>query len=319
MPVTVSVVIPTYNRSVMICRALRSVLVQTFRDFEIVVVDDASTDDTAAAINREFQDTRIRYLKLSTNVGAGEARNHGVRAAAGTFIAFLDSDDEWLPEKLDIQLQAIAAASGPVVCYSKYLFDCDSGPRFRPARGMRRGEDLGEYLFCRAGVVHMSSILVTRAACGTSPFPKDLGEDTEFVIDLANKGAEFIYADQALSVYHAEQRTDRFSLSWSTEDLFALRHRLARKMTRRASLGFAATIIAPNLLATGRPLDRRRAGAIIAKALILGGLSPRGAFNLLALYVLPSRLHAAAQRWKARRSGVGVVQAALAARPTAGP
>jgi len=95
-----SVVIPTYNRRDLVLRAVRSVLAQTFGDFEILVVDDGSTDDTAAAVGG-LEDPRIRFLALSPNRGPSAARNAGIAAARGPWISLLDSDDEFLPTFLE--------------------------------------------------------------------------------------------------------------------------------------------------------------------------------------------------------------------------
>jgi len=102
---TVSVIIPTYNRAYLVGRAIRSVLNQTFQDFEIIVVDDGSTDNTEEVV-KSFNDPRIRYIRHEQNRGGSAARNTGIRAARGEYIAFLDSDDEWLPQKLERQVNA---------------------------------------------------------------------------------------------------------------------------------------------------------------------------------------------------------------------
>lgn len=96
----VSVVMPTYNRSKELPRSIRSVLSQTLSDFELIIVDDCSVDDTEEVIN-SFNDNRIRYEKLDLNVGGAEARNIGVRLARADIIAFQDSDDEWTCFKLE--------------------------------------------------------------------------------------------------------------------------------------------------------------------------------------------------------------------------
>lgn len=101
-----SVLIPTYNREKTIHRAVQSVLQQTFQDFEIVIVDDGSQDATAEIIN-EMNDSRIKFVCHPKNLGTAEARNTGVRSSSGKYIAFLDSDDEWLPEKLSHQMEQI--------------------------------------------------------------------------------------------------------------------------------------------------------------------------------------------------------------------
>ena len=103
----VSVVIPAYNRAATIGAAIDSVLRQTFTDFELVVVDDGSTDGTLAAA-RAVTDPRLRVVAAPHNLGAAGARNLGVAEARGTWIAFQDSDDEWLPEKLARQMARLA-------------------------------------------------------------------------------------------------------------------------------------------------------------------------------------------------------------------
>ena len=100
----VSVIIPTYNRASLVIRAIRSVLKQTFQDFEIMVVDDNSTDRTEEAV-KGIDDNRIRYAKHRENKGPATARNTGLRMATGNYVAFLDSDDEWLAPKLEEQLK----------------------------------------------------------------------------------------------------------------------------------------------------------------------------------------------------------------------
>lgn len=99
----VSVVIPTYNRRDSIQRAIQSVLNQTYSNFEILVIDDGSTDDTEAVVKR-MNDSRIHYYRQE-NQGSQAARNCGIRLAKGEYIGFLDSDDEWMPEKLVKNIQ----------------------------------------------------------------------------------------------------------------------------------------------------------------------------------------------------------------------
>jgi len=107
---TVSVIIPTYNRAHLVSRAVRSVLDQTYQDFELVVVDDASTDNTEKVV-KGFNDDRIRYFHHSENRGGSAARNTGIEAAKGEFIAFLDDDDEWLPPHLALTVETMERLS----------------------------------------------------------------------------------------------------------------------------------------------------------------------------------------------------------------
>ncbi len=116
----VSVIVPTYNREATIVRALDSVFAQTFGDYEILVCDDASTDKTCEIVRSYMEkDARIKLDILPENQGAGVARNLGMAAAKGDYIAFLDSDDEWLPEKLDRQVALMDSRDEQVgVCFS---------------------------------------------------------------------------------------------------------------------------------------------------------------------------------------------------------
>jgi glycosyltransferase involved in cell wall biosynthesis len=100
---TVSVIIPTYNRAHLIGRAIQSVLKQTYQDFEVIVVDDGSIDNTEEVV-KKIQENRVYYYKHDKNKGGSAARNTGISLAKGEYIAFQDSDDEWLPEKLEKQI-----------------------------------------------------------------------------------------------------------------------------------------------------------------------------------------------------------------------
>jgi glycosyltransferase involved in cell wall biosynthesis len=110
-----SVIIPTFNRAAFLREAIDSVRAQTEKDFELIVVDDGSTDDTRALV-AEYGD-RIRYF-VQPNAGVSAARNLGIRHARGKFIAFLDSDDLWLPKKLARQMQWMAAHPNLLLCYT---------------------------------------------------------------------------------------------------------------------------------------------------------------------------------------------------------
>lgn len=105
IPLPVTVIVPTHNRSAVLRRALRSVLAQTCSPAEVIVVDDASREDIAGLV-ASFGDSRLRYLRQERQGGPGLARNAGVEAAQTDWIAFQDSDDEWLINKLELQWQA---------------------------------------------------------------------------------------------------------------------------------------------------------------------------------------------------------------------
>lgn len=100
----VSIIMPSYNTEKYIANSIRSVVAQTYTNWELLIVDDCSTDNTDEIV-AEFRDKRIKYLKNEKNSGAAISRNRALREARGKWIAFLDSDDLWLPEKLEKQLR----------------------------------------------------------------------------------------------------------------------------------------------------------------------------------------------------------------------
>jgi glycosyltransferase involved in cell wall biosynthesis len=111
--VLISAIIPTYNRADVVCAAVDSVLAQTYRNIEIIVVDDGSTDDTRARLRRYGDSVRVIWQQ---NAGAAAARNAGVRVASGEIVTFLDSDDLWLPRKIEKQVALLFAAGASVSC-----------------------------------------------------------------------------------------------------------------------------------------------------------------------------------------------------------
>jgi glycosyltransferase involved in cell wall biosynthesis len=147
----VSVILPVYNRSASLADSMLSVLNQSYRDLELIVVDDASTEDLKSIVDG-IRDSRVRYIRQAKNGGASVARNAGLAAAKGEYIAFQDSDDLWLPGKLARQMEVLAGSPPDVgvVTGSKVLYG--SGPdgsygvgkvsmRPPPASILKPGED----------------------------------------------------------------------------------------------------------------------------------------------------------------------------------
>ena len=120
---TVSVIIPTHNRSQLLKRAIGSVLNQTYSKLECIVVDDASTDETTEVV-ASFNDDRIRCFRHKINRHASAARNTGIRHSKGELIAFLDDDDEWMDGKLEQQVNLLQKSPqniGLVYCWMSYM------------------------------------------------------------------------------------------------------------------------------------------------------------------------------------------------------
>ena len=159
----VSVVLPTFNRRALLLEAAESVRAQTFTDWELVVADDGSTDGSAEAVEA-LGDPRIRVLRLPRVGRAAVARNAGVRAARGEWIAFLDSDDAWEPRKLAVQVDAMRAAGVRWSYTDLVLVDDARRPVPFRAGGFRpcSGHILRELLTSEAGAT-MSTLMVSRA------------------------------------------------------------------------------------------------------------------------------------------------------------
>jgi glycosyltransferase involved in cell wall biosynthesis len=124
----ISVIIPTYNRADMLTRAVESVLAQTYTDFELIVVDDGSDDDTADRLDA-FKD-RISIIRQERQ-GVSAARNAGIAAAIGDLLAFLDSDDQWLPEKLAVQVEFFDQSPNAMICQTEEIW-IRNGRRVNP-------------------------------------------------------------------------------------------------------------------------------------------------------------------------------------------
>jgi glycosyltransferase involved in cell wall biosynthesis len=129
----VTVIIPAFNSAPFVGRAIHSVLQQTFQDLELIVVDDGSTDETSHEV-KSFSDRRISYV-FQPNQGPNAARNHGINRAKGELLAFLDSDDWWLPRKLEVQLSRLSSVleAGLVYCSTLKVDEEGRLLKFRPA------------------------------------------------------------------------------------------------------------------------------------------------------------------------------------------
>jgi len=134
----VSVIIPTYNRAHLLSRAIGSVLKQSYQDFELILVDDGSTDDTEKVV-KGFHDERVRYISYEENRGGAAARNVGIQVAEGEYLAFLDSDDEWYLDKLERQLKVFEGLSSKfgVVYTGGYLIFPDDTKVYIPSDDLK--------------------------------------------------------------------------------------------------------------------------------------------------------------------------------------
>lgn len=147
----VSIVMPSYNTEKFIAESIESVLAQTYPHWELIIVDDCSTDNTDAVIEPYLKDSRIRYLKNQRNSGAAVSRNYALREAKGKWIAFLDSDDLWTPDKLEKQI-AFMEQNGYHFSYTNYIeIDESSVPNGKVVTGPKRITKQGMHNYCWPG------------------------------------------------------------------------------------------------------------------------------------------------------------------------
>jgi len=193
----VSAVIPSYNRRALVFRAIDSVLSQTLPADEIIVVDDGSTDGTVEAIRQQYGSQVIVVQQLNSGVSA--ARSRGVKEARGDWVAFLDSDDEWLPTKLQRQFEALGAVGEDVrACFTDCQFVENSELRqtaFELGRLDKRGsfgilDHPVSYVLARHAVMYVQSLLADRSLImelGGFDEAMTVSEDTDLFLRLALK------------------------------------------------------------------------------------------------------------------------------------
>jgi glycosyltransferase involved in cell wall biosynthesis len=222
--VTVSAIIPTRNRAARLTRAIKSVLSQTTAVDELIIVDDGSEDNTREVVASLAP--RARYLQESGN-GVACARNAGVEAAQCDWIAFLDDDDEWFPDKIELQKQMLSARPDADACYAPALAVCDDGGPSAihppvPPENLRRGVLLRNP-FTQCSVMMRRSTF--RELGGFNPELR-CGEDWEFGFRAVQSGARFVMIDRPLVTVHES----RNSSSKNTEVALQSERRVANML-----------------------------------------------------------------------------------------
>lgn len=219
MQESISVVIPVHNRPQDVNTALDSVMAQTLLPLEVIVVDDCSTDDTVAALHsRKGDPVSVRVELVTPNRGGGHARNVGINAARGEWIALLDSDDRWTPDKLALQsarLGGATAADSDVVCFSNLAVDHRDGSPLKPWNELpyAEGADIATFMLADHQAIQTSTLLMPTRLARKVHFDKRLRrhQDLDFVLRLYQHGARFLYIDAALVIYSADPAAARVS------------------------------------------------------------------------------------------------------------
>ena len=188
MTVFISIIIPVYNAEVFLNESLQSVIAQTYQDWELLIIDDCSTDNSASIIKQYVeQDSRIRYFKTDRPSGSPTLpRNIGIEHARGRYIAFLDSDDAWLPNKLERQMAMFEKYKDMAICFSNYEKMAENGERNdriikAPERVTYKQLLLGNVIGCLTAVYDTEKV-------GKMYFPNHSHEDYILWLSILKKG-----------------------------------------------------------------------------------------------------------------------------------
>lgn len=206
----VSCIITTFNRSDLVSQAIESVLHQTYENLELIIVDDCSSEDYSAVIAKHLLNNKVTYFKNPINLGLSASRNQGIKLASGHYVAFLDDDDQWLPEKLLNQVTVLESSPKLVACSSSHI-ESETGRLIN--KGIR--EFKKQDIYFRNLIGPPSKLLVRMDALGQIQFDESLrhAEDWDFYIRLMNIGN--IYSlETPLIIYntgHFERMTNGFS------------------------------------------------------------------------------------------------------------
>jgi len=248
----VSVVIPTYLRPELVLRALRSALEQTVREIEVIVVVDGRDAETTASL-ASIDDSRFSVVLPERHLGQTGAKNMAVGLAQAPWVAFLDDDDEWLPRKLEVQLETAkrSRALYPIVASS--LLARDEVSEFHwPRRLPRPGEPLSEYFFCPRlpftgeGMVINSAILTSRELALRVPFRGTIWDDPDWLMRatrIPGASLEFPLDTKALLIWHIDRNRERITngLHWRNSLEYALANR--ELFTARSFAGFLLHVV----------------------------------------------------------------------------
>ncbi len=293
MPV-VSVITPTFNRAATIGRALDATLSQSYPYLQIIVVDDASTDVTGEIV-KTYADERIQYVRHESNRGAAAARNTGLEIATGDFVSFLDSDDLWLPQRVDHFIRAAQAdgdAAKTTVYYGQTINDDGLKRLVLPRRAKRKDESVATYTFRFNSDITMIAVMLSRELAVRVKFTERLRrhEDVDFLMRLEREGATFRFIPTPYAIYYRDERIDRISVAPDPEPSISWIQDWAHELSDHEIRAFNARIVAPLLASRGL---RARSTWLVTQAAWHRSILIVDALKHLANTLLPVRI----SRW----------------------
>jgi glycosyltransferase involved in cell wall biosynthesis len=286
----VSIIVPVFNRADSLPAAIASIAAQTFSDWEIIVVDDCSSDRSGQVALDAGLRGKLRVVRHEINRGPSAARNTGILEARGRFVSFLDSDDRWLPEKLRRQVEL--AASDPdqnsLFCVTQTLVIMGEGRiRIRPERPPAPGEAWSEFLYVADGFAQTNSFFVSRNLAMRIPFRTIVRqhEDNLFFLEAGAIGARYRLIEEPLSIWNHDFRTDRMGLTPHLEQSREFLTQAGGLLTERARMAFEVRYLGP-LLFQENPANAIK---LFVRAVISGAVRPSHLLGVAARYALSAR------------------------------
>ncbi len=233
----VSIIMPSYNTAKFISETIESVLAQTYPNWELIIVDDCSTDDTDAVVCPYLVDDRIRYIKNEKNSGAAVSRNRALREAKGKWVAFLDSDDLWFPEKLEKQI-LFMKKNDYHFSYTNYIeIDETTNPNGRSVTGPKKVTRHGMYNYCWMGCL---TVMYDAETIGLIQIA-DIKKNNDYAMWLkACKKADCYLLDEVLAKYR--KRSGSISNHGYTK-LIKWHYKLYREAEKKNSVVSAVLMI----------------------------------------------------------------------------
>jgi len=282
----VSVIIPTFGRSELVCRAVETALAQTFQDLDVLVVIDGADPATEDALGR-IADPRLRFTRNTEKLGAGRTRDRGAALSTGEWIAFLDDDDIWLPNKIELQLVQLEGESKALSSTQAYVVSA-TGTTILPREPHDPAMGVDEWLFGRnswfkprSGFAQTSTLLVPRSLLSLTQFGNGRHEDWEFVIRAVKEhGYVLKTVMQPLVIYKAGG-------SYVWENSLAWLESARPLLSARAYSGFCLTVASQDVPAASR---NRAMWHLLRLAFGNGRPTAKQLFAFALIWLLPDDL-----------------------------
>ncbi|WP_195695127.1 glycosyltransferase family 2 protein [Priestia megaterium] len=283
----VSIVIPTYNRGDTLVKTINSVFSQSYTNYEVIIVDDASTDKTEKIV-REIKDPRLKYIKLNQNSKGTRPRNVGIQSSSGDYIALLDSDDEWLPEKLEKQIGCVINSKLPInniMCFTGVIIKNENSEKSRRNSLIDKDKDIMEYIFIDGNVVQTSTFLISSTLAKNTLFDPTIKkhQDWDFCLRLRENNANFLALTECLTIWHDEEnRKGRISNDSNYKNSTFWFNKNKSKLGRKVQYAFTANVLINDIIDNKK---KKEALMISLKAFFHKGIKLKGLLkNLVKIY-----------------------------------